>query len=64
VLYPGEGHGNRKAASRVDYALRLSQWMKHYLQGAGGDPPPVELDYSSVKPPNKEGEVNAECAKK
>lgn len=45
VLYPGEGHGNARAASRWDYALRLMQWMEHYLQGPGGEPPPYELDY-------------------
>ena len=50
VLYPGEGHGNRKAAARQDYALRLVRWMKHYLQGPGGEPPAPELDYSAVKP--------------
>jgi dipeptidyl aminopeptidase/acylaminoacyl peptidase len=46
VLYPGEGHGNRRAASRLDYNLRLLQWMEHYLKGPGGAPPPYELDYS------------------
>ncbi len=45
VLYPGEGHGNRRAASRLDYSFRLLQWMKHYLQGAGGEPPAFALDY-------------------
>jgi dipeptidyl aminopeptidase/acylaminoacyl peptidase len=50
VFYPGEGHGNRKAAARQDYALRLVGWMKHYLQGPGGDPPPADVDYSAVKP--------------
>ncbi|WP_376690978.1 S9 family peptidase [Wenzhouxiangella sp. EGI_FJ10409] len=45
VLYPGEGHGNRRAASRWDYSLRLMRWMNHYLKGEGGDPPPHELDY-------------------
>ena len=45
VLYEGEGHGNRKAAARLDYHLRLLQWMEHYLQGIGGDAPPMELDY-------------------
>jgi dipeptidyl aminopeptidase/acylaminoacyl peptidase len=52
VLYPGEGHGNRKAASRMDYSLRLLRWMQHYLQGPGGDPPPADLDYGAVKPPD------------
>lgn len=46
VLYPGEGHGNRKAASRFDYSLRMMQWFEQYLQGAGGAPPPFDLDYA------------------
>ena len=45
VLYPGEGHGNARAASRWDYSLRLMRWMEHYLNGPGGDPPPYEVDY-------------------
>jgi dipeptidyl aminopeptidase/acylaminoacyl peptidase len=45
VLYPGEGHGNRRAASRYDYSLRLMRWMNHYLQGEGGEPPPASIDY-------------------
>ncbi len=44
VLYPGEGHGNRKAAGRYDYSVRLMRWMNHYLQGDGGAPPPYEID--------------------
>lgn len=50
VLYPGEGHGNRKAAARLDYSLRLMRWMKHYLQGPGGDPPANQLDYGLELP--------------
>ena len=45
VLYPGEGHGNRKAAGQLDFCLRLLRWMEHYLQGAGGEAPPPALDY-------------------
>lgn len=45
VLYPGEGHGNKKAAAQFDYSVRLLQWMEHYLQGPGGSPPPSKLDY-------------------
>jgi dipeptidyl aminopeptidase/acylaminoacyl peptidase len=48
VLYEGEGHGNRKAAARLDYNLRLLRWMEHYLQGAGGESPPRELDYRAA----------------
>jgi dipeptidyl aminopeptidase/acylaminoacyl peptidase len=31
VFYPGEGHGNRKAAAQFDYALRLMRWFDTYL---------------------------------
>ena len=44
VLYPGEGHGNQRAASRWDYSLRLMRWMDHYLQGEGGAPPAYPVD--------------------
>ena len=47
VLYPGEGHGNRRAASRFDYSLRLMRWMDHYLQGPGGPPPSYQLTYEA-----------------
>lgn len=45
VLYPGEGHGNRRAAARYDYNLRMMEWFDRYLKGAGADgantlPPP------------------------
>ena len=45
VLYPGEGHGNQRAASRYDYSLRLMRWMNHYLKGEGGEPPPYQVNY-------------------
>ncbi len=53
VLYPGEGHGNRRAASRLDYNLRMLQWMEHYLKGPGGAPPPHEIDYGVAPPATK-----------
>ena len=51
IRYPGEGHGNRRAASRYDYQLRQLRWMEHYLQGPGGNPPPAEIDYGQKKEP-------------
>ena len=45
VWYPGEGHGNRKAAARLDYNIRMMEWFEHYLKGPGGQPPPHALDY-------------------
>ncbi len=46
VSYPGEQHGNRRAASRLDYSLRLMQWFNHYLKGPGGAMPSAEIDYT------------------
>lgn len=45
VFYPQEGHGNRKAASRLDYAYRLMRWMDTYLgEDATRDDPMPEFD--------------------
>jgi len=55
VLYPGEGHGNRKAAARLDFNLRCLQWFEHYLKGPGGAMPEAELDYEAEPAPRGEG---------
>jgi dipeptidyl aminopeptidase/acylaminoacyl peptidase len=47
VYYPGEKHGNQRAAARYDYNLRMLQWFEHYLKGAGGEPPAYELEYGT-----------------
>jgi dipeptidyl aminopeptidase/acylaminoacyl peptidase len=47
VWYPGEQHGNRRAAAQLDYSVRMMQWFDHYLQGPGGAPPPIELEYAA-----------------
>ena len=39
VLYPGEGHGNRMAASRYDYNLRMMEWFDTYLKTGDRDAP-------------------------
>ncbi|RMH19436.1 MAG: S9 family peptidase [Acidobacteria bacterium] len=44
VRYPGEGHGNRRAAARDDYARRLMRWMDHFLLADNHQPPPWELE--------------------
>lgn len=46
IWYPGEGHGNRRAAARFDYDVRMLRWMEHYLQGPGGDAPAHTIDYA------------------
>jgi hypothetical protein len=44
-MYPNEGHGNRKAASQMDYAYRLMRWMDTYLApDANRDDPMPEFD--------------------
>jgi len=44
VRYPGEQHGNRRAASRDDYAQRLMRWMDHFVKERKTELPPWELD--------------------
>ena len=37
VLYPGEGHGNSRAAPRYDYNLRMMDWFDTYLKTGDRD---------------------------
>jgi dipeptidyl aminopeptidase/acylaminoacyl peptidase len=46
VFYPGEKHGNSRAAARFDYALRLERWMNHFLKEGETELPPWELDHA------------------
>ena len=32
VLYPGEGHGNRRSTARYDYNMRMMRWFDTYLK--------------------------------
>ncbi len=41
---PAKGTATARAASRLDYNLRMMQWFEHYLQGPGGEKPPAEID--------------------
>jgi dipeptidyl aminopeptidase/acylaminoacyl peptidase len=50
VRYPGEGHGNRKNTSRLDYNLRTMRWFEYYLQS---DEPKNEM-------PNKYLEIETQ----
>jgi dipeptidyl aminopeptidase/acylaminoacyl peptidase len=43
VRYPGEGHGNRKAAARDDYTRRLMRWMDHFVLQDTKELPPWDL---------------------
>jgi dipeptidyl aminopeptidase/acylaminoacyl peptidase len=58
VLYPGEGHGNQRGASRWDYSLRLMRWMDHYLKGPGGEMPPYALDHRAAWDGKAEAETS------
>lgn len=49
VLYPGEGHGNRRAAARYDYNLRLLRWMTHFLKEGKKTAPPHEIEYKILE---------------
>lgn len=43
VLYPGEGHGNRRSTARYDFNLRMMRWYNQYLKGEK-QRPDTELD--------------------
>lgn len=48
VQYPGEGHGNRTNVYQLDLALRMVQWLDHYLapgERRAEPPPPLDLEY-------------------
>ena len=45
VRYPGEEHGNSRAAARDDYCRRLMRWMDHFVMEGNTDLPPWQLDY-------------------
>lgn len=61
VFYPGEGHGNQRAASKYDYNLRMMQWFDTYLKTGNRKatlPPsrPVLVDESEDAAKAKEAE--------
>ena len=45
VLYPKEGHGNRRRAHQLDYALRCMRWFDTFLVKKAKKVPPHEVDY-------------------
>uniref|UniRef100_A0A0G4HGK0 Peptidase S9 prolyl oligopeptidase catalytic domain-containing protein n=1 Tax=Chromera velia CCMP2878 TaxID=1169474 RepID=A0A0G4HGK0_9ALVE len=53
VTYPGEGHGNRNAASRYDFNLRMLEWFEVYLKSGDRKAPlpPPSPDLSLILPP-------------
>ncbi len=55
VRYPGEGHGNARAASRDDYARRLMRWMDHFVKEGRPGLPPWELGTgpAAASPPDE-----------
>ena len=46
VLYPGEGHGNRETANRLDYSIRMMHWFDWFLVRGRSDLPPRLPDYA------------------
>lgn len=47
VLYPGEGHGNVRTQSRLDFALRTLEWFDFYVKEKNSfdKMPPAEIEY-------------------
>ena len=49
---PGERHGLRRFAARLDFGLRQMRWMDHYLKGdVGGEGEEDELRRRAPAPP-------------
>ncbi len=47
VYYPGEGHGNKRAAAKYDYSLRLMRWMDNYLKHDNKPMPAHDLPHAA-----------------
>jgi dipeptidyl aminopeptidase/acylaminoacyl peptidase len=47
IWYPGEGHGNRRNSSKLDYSLRTMRWFDYYLKSdkPKDQKPESELEY-------------------
>ena len=56
VLFPGEGHGNRMAAHRYDYNLRMMEWFDTYLKTGDRD-----AEMPAPRPQLAEGAKGAEA---
>ncbi|RUO66186.1 Dipeptidyl aminopeptidase/acylaminoacyl peptidase [Pseudidiomarina planktonica] len=54
VLYPGEGHGNRKAAAQLDFSMRLMRWMDQFLVEQATTLPPYELGHADNLPASED----------
>ncbi|MBU2892060.1 S9 family peptidase [Colwellia sp. D2M02] len=54
VYYPGEGHGNKRAAAKYDYSLRLMRWMDNYLKHDNKPMPAHELPHAANLKAKKE----------
>jgi dipeptidyl aminopeptidase/acylaminoacyl peptidase len=54
VLYPKEGHGLRRAASRLDFNVRMMEWFETYLRGERDTPRPPPRPDLSIDPPDGE----------
>lgn len=44
VLYPGEGHGNRKSTARYDFSLRMMRWFDTYLKNGAQEMPETRVE--------------------
>jgi dipeptidyl aminopeptidase/acylaminoacyl peptidase len=56
VYYPGEGHGNKRAAAKYDYSLRLMRWMDNYLKHDNKPMPAHDLPHAAHLSAQKEAD--------
>ncbi|WP_037325454.1 S9 family peptidase [Salinimicrobium terrae] len=47
ILYPGEGHGNRKSTARYDYSIRMMRWFNTFLQEGSNEMPETDINFGS-----------------
>ena len=51
VWYPGEGHGNSRAAAKYDYSLRMMEWFDTYLMSGNAS---AEMPHWDAPIPEKD----------
>jgi dipeptidyl aminopeptidase/acylaminoacyl peptidase len=51
VWYPGEGHGNTRASSRLDYSYRMFEWFDTYLMTGNRS---AEMPHWDAPVPNRD----------
>jgi len=60
IRYPGEPHGNRRAASRDDYTRRMMRWFEHFLLTDSRELPDWDLPLPVADDDKEDGDEESE----